>query len=230
MDNAIIEIANNSFVLYAFISLLISLSLSIILGLEREFFGSEAGLRSHVIICLFGCLCGLISFYLKDNYYIILGGIIAISLISAFSIKHSEKNIKGITTSTTLLLIGLVGLGCGLGFFSISLIAVIFTLFVLIILAYFESKTSKADPYVICYADKNVDLSTAIIKISDIYSLKVIDISSKIVNINGEDLLKVNIYFQKAPIKIIKLFSKDLEKETSLKKIYVRPISIFNKD
>jgi len=234
MDYNIVHLEDISFYLYAVVVLLIATALSFFIGFEREFNGHQAGLRTHVIVGLFGCLAGLISFYYKaydsTSAAILIGGVISIALVSAFSITQTGKDIKGLTTAVTILLVGLIGIGCGLGFCLLSFIVCTVALIVLIFLSIFESKTSKADPYVILYVDQKSQLNDEILKTSSIYGLKISNISSKVESINQEDVLKVIVTFEKTNMRNINAFAKDLATKVPIKKYEIKPTNLFNHD
>ncbi len=233
MNQAIVDLSSNvSFSVYAIVVILIAAVLGFIIGLERELNGFQAGLRTHIIVSLIGCLVGVTGFYFKDtsdSLVIFAASIIAFGILAAFSIVQLGKDIKGMTTSTTTLLVGVTGLCCGYGLILEAIVVTIIALLVLSILVIFENKTTKADPYVVLYIDPNLSLGDTIIKVASTYGLKVTNILSKIVEYKNEQYLKVTIMFAKSPKSVVSSFAKALSSQINIKKIEVKPSKFFSK-
>ncbi len=101
-----------------------------ILGVERELDGQDAGLRTHLLLCLGAALFGLISVGAFSGFvadpdvsnvridvtrvasYVAAG----IGLIGGGTIHKHRGTVTGITTATSLWTTAAVGLAVGLGF------------------------------------------------------------------------------------------------------------------
>jgi putative Mg2+ transporter-C (MgtC) family protein len=211
MNQGILSLADNSISLYALVVMLISALLSGMIGLEREFNGHAAGLRTHIIISVAATTVGIICIANKSwAPYILSAMIIALGFLSAGSIVQTGKDVKGITTSSTVLVAGIIGLSVGMSYVLEAIILTVISLIVLIILAYVELKTSKRDPTVTVYVDTQANIADEIVKISQTYGLKIRNISSKISTKKNVDALKVSITFQRAPSETVKAFSEEL--------------------
>ena len=109
--------------------LLLAFGLGATLGLERELRGHQAGLRTHILVCLGACLFTLCSLFVA----LPLGGdtthearadisriasqiVVGISFLGGGAILRHETRIQGLTTAANLWLTASVGLACGLGF------------------------------------------------------------------------------------------------------------------
>ncbi|MDD4532583.1 MAG: MgtC/SapB family protein, partial [Bacilli bacterium] len=85
---------------YTAIVLAISTILSGIFGLEREFNGHTAGLRTHIIIGVSATAIGILGMYYPKAGPFIWGALIlGLGYISGSSVAQTGKDVKGITTS-----------------------------------------------------------------------------------------------------------------------------------
>lgn len=212
MDSGITGIiANQGLGLYSFVVMLISLLLCGCIGLERELNGHAAGLRTHIIIGVTSTLAGVLAIS-KEAWapYIIGAAFVSLGFLSAGSIVQTGKDVRGITTSSTVWVTGIIGMAIGLGFVLEALIATAFTVIVLVGLFYFEAKTSKRDPTYMAYLEPNAEAADKIIQTSVKYGLKVKNISSKISKFKNQDSLYVVVVFDKAPNATIKACCEEL--------------------
>ncbi|WP_316014860.1 MgtC/SapB family protein [Roseobacter sp. HKCCA0434] len=126
------------------------------IGLEREAFARNAGLRTHVMIALAACLFALIAFELVgmgdsdrlqfDPLRLIEAVTAGVAFLAAGSIITSGVKVKGLTTGASMWLAGAVGLACGTGRLTLALMATGMALAVLFLLSRVSHKvSSKAD-------------------------------------------------------------------------------------
>ena len=115
-----------------------------LLGLEREFHKSRAGLRTYLMVGLGACLFTLVSAYGFADFYASHSAIrsdptrIAAQIASGIGflgagviIADSSGKIKGITTAAGLWIAAAIGMACGAGFYSAAIITAILTLIAL---------------------------------------------------------------------------------------------------
>lgn len=215
MDQGIIGLldgSNYAFGIYSLVVLLISLVLGGAIGIEREFNGHAAGLRTHILISIGSTMVGALGAYNPTWIPYLLGAaIIALGFISAGSIVQTGKEVRGITTSSTVLISGIIGLTVGLGYVLEAIILTVISLVSLIVFEIIEDKTSKRSPTVTIFVDSQAHIADDIVKIASDYGLKIYNISSKIVKYKDVDNLKVMVTFVKAPSGTIKAFADELE-------------------
>jgi len=114
-------------------SLLISVVLGAIVGIEREHAHRPAGLRTHMLVSLGSCLFTLMSASFGGQPAQIASGVVAgIGFIGAGTIWAEKDKVKGITTAASLWATAAIGLTTGVGDFPL---AVAVTILVFIILA-----------------------------------------------------------------------------------------------
>src|SRR5512135_2060921 len=113
-------------------SLLVSVALGAIVGIEREHAHRPAGLRTHMLVSLGSCLFTIMSGAFSVQPAQVAGGIVAgIGFIGAGTIWAEKDKVKGITTAASLWATAAIGLATGLGDF---LLAGTVTLLVFLIL------------------------------------------------------------------------------------------------
>ena len=215
MDSAILGILNigeYGLVLYSLIVAIFAILLGGLLGFEREINGHAAGLRTHILITMAGTLVGIIGVTMNENRtFLLLGIVIALGFVSAGSIVQTGKDVRGITTSSTLLLTGVLGFFIGVGYVLEAMVLTLIALGVLVMLHQVESKTSKKNPTITILLDSNVKLGDEIIKVAETFGLKIKNISSKIAKYHDQDVLKVVVTFFKAPKDTIIAFKDELQ-------------------
>ena len=215
MDSAILgilDIGEYGLVLYSLIVAIFAILLGGLLGFEREINGHAAGLRTHILITMSGTLVGIIGVTMNENRtFLLLGIVIALGFVSAGSIVQTGKDVRGITTSSTLLLTGVLGFFIGVGYILEAMVLTLIALGVLVMLHQVETKTSKKNPTITILLDSNVKLGDEIIKVAETFGLKIKNISSKISKYHDQDVLKVVVTFFKAPKDTIIAFKDELQ-------------------
>lgn len=101
---------------YFILRLLICFLLSFLIGLEREFRGSNAGLRTNIIVCLGSFLFVSASYnsYDDDMMRIPAQVISGIGFLGAGAIMIQENKIRGLNTAATMWCVAAIGILTGL--------------------------------------------------------------------------------------------------------------------
>ena len=101
---------------YFFLRLTVCIILSFMVGLERELYGSTAGLRTSVIVCLGSFLFVSASFnsYDDDLMRIPAQVISGIGFLGAGIIAIDENKVKAINTAGTIWSVAAIGVLVGL--------------------------------------------------------------------------------------------------------------------
>ncbi|MBU0548475.1 MAG: MgtC/SapB family protein [Candidatus Omnitrophica bacterium] len=127
--------------------LLLTLSLSGLIGLERQVHRRDAGLRTHILVALGSCLIMLTSLYVFDIYKdkvsldparIAAGVITGIGFLCAGTIIREPERVRGLTTAASLWVVSGIGLAVGCGFNRVAIYATVLVLVVLYLLRYIE--------------------------------------------------------------------------------------------
>ena len=142
------------------IDYLISLSIAIVLGfalgLERELTNKNAGLRTHIFVCLGSCVFTLLSIHgfptfaigdnviidqatgVRDTARIAAQIVTGIGFIGAGAVMRNGSSVHGITTAATLWLTAGIGMACGANQYIMAIITTCLSLLVLIGVKEFE--------------------------------------------------------------------------------------------
>ena len=118
----ILEIVN-TFEVQTMIRLLLCVLLAGFIGMEREHLKKPAGARTHMLLCISGCLVMLTGEYVSigsemaDMTRLPAQLLSGIGFIGAGTILKDGSNIKGLTTAASLLCTTCIGLAVGAGFY-----------------------------------------------------------------------------------------------------------------
>jgi len=138
------------------LSLISAVVLGFALGLERELTNKQAGLRTHIFVCLGSCVFTLLSihgfptFALDDNVIVsqatgvrdtarIAAQIVTgIGFIGAGTVMKNGSSVHGLTTASTLWIAAGIGMACGAQKYDIAIISTILSVLVLICIKWIE--------------------------------------------------------------------------------------------
>ena len=138
------------------VRLLVALILGMIIGTERVWAHKTAGMRTYALVSMGSALFVIISNEMV-NYYAGFAGmnplmivsqiVVGIGFLGAGIIFNKDSKLVGLTTATGLWVSAGIGMACGLGLFSIAIIATILTLFIFIVLWFIEKGIKKSKYY-----------------------------------------------------------------------------------
>ena len=122
-----------------------------LIGFERGRHGSQAGMRTHILVCLGGMMAALIGVY--SNQFLGFGNDplrVAAQVVSGIGflgagmiIVKSDKMITGLTTAAIMWTTAIIGISIGIGFYSGALFAMLACLFTAAFLTRIERKRKK---------------------------------------------------------------------------------------
>jgi putative Mg2+ transporter-C (MgtC) family protein len=107
------------------------------IGLEREMRERQAGLRTHLVVCVGSALFTLVSAYGFTDFLVSSGGgavaradptriaaqiVTGVGFLGAGAIIRQGLSVSGLTTAATLWLVAAIGMAVGAGFWSAALI------------------------------------------------------------------------------------------------------------
>jgi putative Mg2+ transporter-C (MgtC) family protein len=114
------------------------------IGFERELRDREAGLRTHLLVCLGSALFTIVSAYGFRDF--LTGGdqviradptriaaqiVTGIGFLGAGAIIRQGLTVRGLTTAATLWVSAAIGIACGAGYYSGAVIGTVVTLIAL---------------------------------------------------------------------------------------------------
>jgi putative Mg2+ transporter-C (MgtC) family protein len=104
-------------------------------GLERELREREAGLRTHLLVCVGSALFTIVSAYGFRDFLVHGGSVVradptriaaqivsGIGFLGAGAIIRQGLSIKGLTTAATLWLVAAIGMAAGAGYYDAAVI------------------------------------------------------------------------------------------------------------
>ncbi len=116
-------------------NIVLAIILGGIIGLEREKQRKQAGLRTHVLVCVGAMLftyIGISAYNITDPTARIVSGIITgIGFLGAGSIIISKEKVKGLTTAAGIWVVAAIGIGVAYGYYMIVIITTLFVTLVL---------------------------------------------------------------------------------------------------
>jgi len=123
-----------------------------IIGIERDRHGSQAGMRTHIFVCLGGTLTSLMGVYCtkvlgfdSDPLRIAAQVVSRIGFLGAgMIIVKSHAMITGLTTAAIMWTTAIIGIGLGIGFYSGALIALLVCIFTAAFLTRIERRRKKS--------------------------------------------------------------------------------------
>ncbi len=117
--------------------LLLSTALGAGIGYQREKAGKQAGLRTHILICVGAALFTIVSIYgfgSDDSGRVAAGVVVGIGFLGAGAIiRGGEGIVAGLTTAATIWAVAGIGLAAGAGLYLASVVAAALILAVLLI-------------------------------------------------------------------------------------------------
>ena len=104
-----------------------------LIGLEREVVHKPAGVRTHMLVSLGSALFMLVSINIfpDDAVKIIAGIATGVGFLGAGTIFKTKNEVQGLTTAASVWTVAAVGLAVGLGYYLMTIVAVILVLIVL---------------------------------------------------------------------------------------------------
>ncbi len=126
------------------------------LGWEREVQNKPAGLRTHMMVSLGAAAFTLITLKIyeaalngggqtigADPLRVVSGVIGGIGFLGAGTIIQSRQSVQGITTAAAIWVVGSVGIACGIGFYSLAVLTVAFSMLVLLGVGLLEHRVAR---------------------------------------------------------------------------------------
>jgi putative Mg2+ transporter-C (MgtC) family protein len=116
--------------------------LGAIVGLEREWGGHSAGLRTNMVIAISSCLFTIISiegFPLRgasqDTARVAAQIVTGVGFLGAGVVLRSKKHVRGLTTAATIWLVAAIGMAIGAGAYFVAVFATVLSTILVIFLA-----------------------------------------------------------------------------------------------
>ena len=170
------------------ISLLLCVILCGAIGFERERKGSNAGLRTHLLVGMGSCIIMIISIYgfpmifreadgyKRDVARLAAAVVTGVGFLGAGAIIHRNAGITGLTTAATIWISMAIGLACGSMNFILAIGGTALILIVLVSLVGIERKLNKKGPIVTLVSQKDVPVISKLLELTQSSECRVFDL------------------------------------------------------
>ena len=205
-------------------AIVLSVLLCGVIGIEREWRGRSAGLRTHLLVGVGSCIIMIISIYgfpaafgeKRDVARLAAGIITGVGFLGAGAIIHRSNGIKGLTTAGTIWIVMAIGLACGSFNFLIAIIATGVIFFVLTAFKKVEARISDRNPLLVLTAPSDEAILGKILEVSKEFDARIHGLSTDLVDGIGDEKLvecTFQVIFASGEGRLLEYLSK-LEKET----------------
>ena len=202
IDQKLVEVLNNWVVgdgwpIGNFFLVLIAILLSVFLcgaiGIEREWRGRSAGLRTHLLVGLGSCIIMIISIYgfpqafveHRDVARLAAQIITGVGFLGAGAIIHKNDGIKGLTTAGTIWIVMAIGVACGSFNFIIAIISTVVVFIVLTVFRRLEAKMTSKKIILVLTAPADKPVLAKMLAVSREYDCTVNTLANDLITSNG---------------------------------------------
>lgn len=133
----IIDIASNAEIIFA-LQLILAATLGALIGVEREYIGKAAGMRTFSLVTLGSTIFTILSKqgFFMDNYNldpsrVASGIVIGIGFLGTGIIIFRDSHVEGLTTAAALWAAGAIGMAIGCGYYTLAVIGAVLIIVVL---------------------------------------------------------------------------------------------------
>ena len=140
---------DSNFYQYA-LRLVLALVIGGLIGLEREFKGKPAGMRTNMLMCMGSCLIMIISLEVArqmggtaDPGRIAAQVVTGVGFLGAGTIIRSRFHVSGLTTAATIWILSALGLAIGAGYIILSVLCAVLITITLIAIRYVEDAIGR---------------------------------------------------------------------------------------
>ncbi len=130
--------------------LLLAMAVGGIIGLEREFHGKPAGIRTNILMCVGSCLIMIISIEVAkmaggsgDPARIAAQVVTGVGFLCAGTIIRSSFTVSGLTTAATIWVLSALGLTIGAGYTALGLVGTALITVTLVLVRYLEKGLNR---------------------------------------------------------------------------------------
>ena len=140
-------VAMQSFGWESMVQVLVAALLGGLIGLEREWRGRDAGLRTNMLIAMGSCLFTVISIHgfplqgsaAQDTARVAAQIVTGVGFLGAGALIHTRGHTKGLTTAATIWMVAAIGMAVGIQAYALA----IFTSVILLVILRFLQPISK---------------------------------------------------------------------------------------
>ena len=151
--------------------LLVACGLGTLVGVEREWKGQSAGVRTNLLICMGCCFFTFMSPVLAGDLGSNKGQVAAnivqgIGFLGAGLILHNKSRVSGLASAASIFVVASIGMACGAGLYLPACIATGIVLVAMVAIGFVEWKVSLKS-YPLIYETRGSDGSNMLVSILD---------------------------------------------------------------
>ena len=191
------------------------------LGLEREYHGHSAGLRTHLLVGIGACLVTILSIYglgywdsltqsSRDPARLVAQVVSGIGFLGAGAIIQTGVSVKGLTTATTLWVSMAIGIACGTGSFVIAGLATVLSFFVVIGLNRLEGYLASKHPALTLVIRPDQAVLSSLHDLALHAGIEFETITSEVTTFQGKSALRVVVRFGRVAPANLSSFSESV--------------------
>ena len=208
-DQKIAELLNNWQVdgwpvgnlILVLIAILLSVFLCGIIGIEREWRGRSAGLRTHLLVGVGSCIIMIISIYgfpalfgeKRDVARLAAQIVTGVGFLGAGAIIHKNDGIKGLTTAGTIWIVMAIGIACGSFNFIIAIITTIVVFFVLTIFRKVEEKMNSKKLVLVVTTPADKPVLGKIMALCDEFNCALKVLSNDLISSHDKNVIRLTL-------------------------------------
>ena len=208
IDQKIAELLNNwqiegwpvGNLVLVLIAIVLSVFLCGTIGVEREWRGRSAGLRTHLLVGVGSCVIMIISIYGfpamfgdRDVARLAAQIVTGVGFLGAGAIIHRNEGIKGLTTAGTIWIVMAIGIACGSFNFILAIIATLVVLAVLTMFRKVEAKMNDKKMILVVTAPVDQPVIAKLLDLSKEYNCSVSTLSNELINQDGEKMIQFTL-------------------------------------
>ena len=146
-------VAMQSFGWESMVQVLVAALLGGFIGLEREWRGRDAGLRTNTLIAMGACLFTVISIHgfplqgsaAQDTARVAAQVVTGVGFLGVGALIHTRGHTKGMTTAATIWMVAAIGMAVGVQAYVLAVFASVITLVILRFLQPISKKIAHMD-------------------------------------------------------------------------------------
>ena len=183
------------------LAILLSVLLCGAIGMEREWRGRSAGLRTHLLVGVGSCIIMIISIYgfpaiapNRDVARLAAQIITGVGFLGAGAIMHRNSGVRGLTTAGTIWIVMAIGIACGSFNFIIAIVATLVIFFILVSVRKVETRINKKKPTIVLTAPIDKAVMEKILNVAKAFNARIEGLKTEL--IEEKDNQEVEYTFQ----------------------------------
>ena len=217
------------------LSILLAILFSGIIGLEREYYGHAAGLRTHILVATGSAIVMMISIYgfaawdaahpdaVRDPARLAAQIVTGIGFLGAGTILQTGTGIKGLTTATTIWIVMALGIACGSGNFVIGALGTALAFGALVMMRKIEEILAKRTPIIVMLFPSDKAVLAEIITIANRNKLTILNTDSLLLDGENGQNVQITIHCKYTPRTSISSFVEEVR--VSLKPLEIKSLT-----